>query len=268
MRKLFFAVIIMSLMILTGNSAIAENIDPADDGHQYAWAENAGWLNFEPGQGTGVTVSSDYITGYVWAENIGWINLSPATAGVTNDGNGNLSGWAWGENVGWISFSCENTSSCGTVDYGVSIDSNSLFDGYAWGENVGWINFKLISQPDYIVETSFGTGDTDMDTIPDGTDNCLNICNSAQLDADADGVGDVCDATPGCGGCGQPVCELDCNVDTDNDGIVDSIDNCPLNCNTQQLDADSDGTGDVCDGSPGCGGGSCGGSEPFCETEC
>jgi hypothetical protein len=42
------------------------------------------------------------------------------------------------------------------------------------------------------------------------------------------------------------------------------VDNCPDNCNTQQLDADEDGLGDVCDPDPGCGG--CGGD--FCEEEC
>jgi M6 family metalloprotease-like protein len=42
--------------------------------------------------------------------------------------------------------------------------------------------------------------------------------------------------------------------DTDNDGIPDSSDNCPDNCNRWQLDADNDGIGDVCDITPGCGG--------------
>jgi hypothetical protein len=129
---------------------------------------------------------------------------------VTHNGTGNLSGYAWSENVGWISFSCENTSSCGTVDYGVIIDFDGLFDGYAWGENIGWINFEMISQPDYIVETSYGTGDTDGDSIVDNVDNCPDICNSDQLDADGDKIGDVCDSTPGCDGCGQPACEQSC----------------------------------------------------------
>ena len=85
----------------------------------------------EPGAwgdgGPGVAVGDFELTGYVWAENIGWVSLSCENTsscgtvdyGVTNDGSGNLSGYAWGENVGWISFSCENTGSCSTVEYGV-----------------------------------------------------------------------------------------------------------------------------------------------------
>ena len=52
--------------------------------------------------------------------------------------------------------------------------------------------------------------------------------------------------------------------DTDHDGWGDVCDNCPANCNLQQLDADQDGNGDVCDSSPGCGG--CTGVQ--CEQEC
>ena len=138
--------IIFSLVLLLFCSAVyAENIDPNDDGSQYAYGENVGWLNAEPDGdgGPGVEVSDLELTGYIWGENIGWINLSPANyGGVSNDGVGNLSGYAWGENVGWISFSCENTSSCSTADYGVTIDpATGEFSGFAWGENIGWINF-------------------------------------------------------------------------------------------------------------------------------
>jgi hypothetical protein len=94
-------------------------------------------------------------------------------------------------------------------------------------------------------------------------DNCPDIANPQQLDADNDGIGDPCDPTPGCGGgCGQPVCEG--LADTDGDFTIDSQDNCPTICNVNQLDADGDTIGDVCDPTPGCGGG----GEPACEVAC
>ncbi len=90
--------------------------------------------------------------------------------------------------------------------------------------------------------------DTDGDFVRDAIDNCPAMCNVSQLDADTDGTGDVCDAEPGCGGEGQPVCETSC--DADNDGILNELDNCPVIANPQQLDADDDGIGDVCDTHP------------------
>ena len=85
--------------------------------------------------------------------------------------------------------------------------------------------------------------------------------NFEQTDSDWDGIGDVCDTTSGCGGCGQPACEILCNID--NDAVPSIDDNCPNSCNLNQLDADSDGIGDVCDDTTGCDG--CG---SICEIEC
>ena len=65
-------------------------------------------------------------------------------------------------------------------------------------------------------------------------------------------------------GAGRINAFLAVSPDADNDGIPDAEDNCPANCNSQQLDADGDGIGDVCDTTPGCGG--CSGVE--CEQEC
>ncbi|MCB9666462.1 MAG: hypothetical protein H6732_20295 [Alphaproteobacteria bacterium] len=40
-------------------------------------------------------------------------------------------------------------------------------------------------------------------------------------------------------------------LDTDDDGVADDVDNCPINPNPQQVDNDGDGTGDPCDPTPG-----------------
>jgi len=79
-------------------SAVAEDVDPASDGSQYAWAANLGWLNAEPlgDGGPGLSLSDQ-----------------------------SASGWLWSANSGWISFSCADSSSCGSVEYGVEIDPAS-----------------------------------------------------------------------------------------------------------------------------------------------
>jgi hypothetical protein len=66
--------------------------------------------------------------------------------------------------------------------------------------------FTLFGDP----ATPFKIADIDNDGIVDTQDNCPDKCNVQQLDADADGIGDVCDPTPGCGGCGSPQCETQC----------------------------------------------------------
>jgi hypothetical protein len=133
----------------------------------------------------------------------------------------------------------------------------------ATGFSNPWYGYPavVINPPSTTTTTVLPANDIDSDGVEDAVDNCPNNYNSRQLDADTDGIGDVCDTEPGCGGCGQTACE---NIDEDNDGIINNVDNCPSTCNAQQLDADSDGIGDVCDTSPGCGG--CG--QVACEAVC
>ncbi len=166
-------------LFVAGGIGWAENIDPQDLDEQFVWSENAGWLNAEPlGQGgPGLTATATTVTGYAWMENIGWISFSCENTvscgsvdfGVTNDGHGNLGGYAWGENVGWISLSCDNAGSCATVDYGVSIDgATGRFAGHAWSENVGWIAFDAVLLIHDGVVTAWTAGGCVSDTEPDG----------------------------------------------------------------------------------------------------
>ncbi|EKD50620.1 MAG: hypothetical protein ACD_62C00479G0001 [uncultured bacterium] len=72
--------------------------------------------------------------------------------------------------------------------------------------------------------------DADNDEIKDDADNCPEISNADQADLDADTVGDVCDD------------------DKDDDTILNDVDNCEIVSNEDQTDSDGDGEGDVCDG--------------------
>ena len=94
----------------------ATGIGPAN---KYAWAENAGWLNFNSiHTSASVQVYADHLEGYLWAENIGWIRLGSYSGGGTH--------------------SYGNTTS--PADYGVNRNGSTL-GGYAWSETAGWINF-------------------------------------------------------------------------------------------------------------------------------
>ena len=79
-----------------------------------------------------------------------------------------------------------------------------------------------------VMNPSFTPSDSDDDTIPDLTDNCVSIANTDQKDSDANGRGDACE-------------------DYDRDSIVAAKDNCPNIPNQDQIDTDADEIGDSCD---------------------
>jgi hypothetical protein len=148
----------ITLILVLAAPAFAENIDPDDDGSQYAYAENIGWVNLQPSGagGPGVHVNDFGLTGYLWGENVGWVSLSCANDstcgmvdyGVRNDGSGTLSGFGWSENLGWINFAPETA--------GVQIDaSTGAFSGRAWSENVGWITFASTGANPFRVKTGW-----------------------------------------------------------------------------------------------------------------
>jgi hypothetical protein len=200
-RYIVLLTLSLAFLVLGSVTTFAENINPNNDDSRYAFGENVGWFNFEPGEGPGVTVTATEVTGFAWAENIGWVNLSPTNyGGVTNDGNGTLSGYAWGENVGWINFA--------PAGGGVTIDDDGEFDGWAWGENIGWIHFRNLSIP-YKVQTAW---------VP-GVQECPGDFND-------DGKVDGLDFIIFRNGWGSTDCgtSLDCPADMNGDGKVDGLD--------------------------------------------
>jgi hypothetical protein len=102
------------------------------------------------------------------------------------------------------------------------------------GVNQGSGNPGLISNVDAFTfdEITYDfelVGDADGDGSKDDVDNCVDVANADQADADGDGVGDACEP------------------DTDGDGVIDDTDNCVENANGDQADGDGDGIGDACD---------------------
>jgi len=74
-------------------------------------------------------------------------------------------------------------------------------------------------------------------------------------DFDSDGVPDSIDNCPLTANADQLDTDMDstgdaCDADDDNDTIIDGSDNCPLTPNADQLDTDFDGIGDACDAFP------------------
>ena len=67
MKKMCTILLIISVMIGIGVvTARAENIDADNDDSQYAYGENVGCLNFEPGGngGSGAEVADSNVTGH------------------------------------------------------------------------------------------------------------------------------------------------------------------------------------------------------------
>lgn len=91
---------------------------------------------------------------------------------------------------------------------------------------------------------------------PDKTEPGLCGCGVPDTDSDGDGVLDCVDNCPAIANAGQAdtdgdgigdACEEVEEADADDDGVADDVDNCPEIANLDQMDTDEDNVGDVCD---------------------
>jgi len=80
--------------------------------------------------------------------------------------------------------------------------------------------------------------DADSDGVGNVCDNCA-FANPEQEDADSDEVGNTCDNCPAVSNAGQE--------DADLDSVGNACDNCPAVANADQADTDGDGVGDACE---------------------
>ena len=93
-------------------------------------------------------------------------------------------------------------------------------------------NYVIVATSAFFGVTGGYTLAASFDSYPvKSVDNCPNLVNPDQADADDDGAGDACE-------------------DDDNDGVLDVTDNCPTVANPGQSDADLDGLGNACDQFP------------------
>jgi hypothetical protein len=110
-----------------------------------------------------------------------------------------------------------------------------------------------------ILDASLGSTDFDCDGVKNNDDNCVLVYNPNQKDTDRDDIGDACDTKPRVkvkandldATSAQRAAKIDSRCDTDEDGIFDRKDNCPLVCNPNQRDKDKDKIGDACEAQTG-----------------
>ena len=106
------------------------------------------------------------------------------------------------------------------------------FAGVIVGAGAAASGLRVLHAEPAAVNAVWLVADRDGDLVADDRDNCPDDANADQLDADDNGVGDVCEV------------EIE---DMDEDGLADEDDNCPMIPNADQSDVDDDGIGDVCD---------------------
>ena len=197
----------LCLLLATVFPAAAQSTISTTD--KYAYAANAGWIDFRTSAADGVRVADTFLFGFAYAANFGYIHFgttSPAVGpanghtyanssatdyGVNLSPIGLLTGYAYAPNVGYIQF--EQTLGQPKLNF-----LTGVFTGHAYSANVGWI--ALATPLSALATTTISRPDTDADGIPDDWEylyfNNLTTA-TATSDKDHDGASDLAEYNAG-----------------------------------------------------------------------
>jgi len=196
LSKLWMLALVVSAMGMDLTEA-SSTISSSD---RFAYAANAGWIDFRTDADSGVRVDETFLSGYAYAANFGWIHLgdgspenghsysnnSSTDYGVNLAVDGKLSGYAYSASIGWITF--EQQWGQPVMNY-----STGRFSGHAYAANAGWIALDTPSS-DLAAASIAAPTDSDGDGISDAWERLqfgnLTSAHSA-TDADRDGATDL-----------------------------------------------------------------------------
>jgi cysteine-rich repeat protein len=169
----------------------------------------------------------------------------PALAELTDD---YLSNWGCSTHEGFVSW---------PDSFLVLAISEDVPSPYVAGDGTTGAPYILARGED-VVPAACGDGNIDPgEQCDDGNttsgDGCSAQCKiETDLDSDDDGIFDSADNCPTVANADQADADEDgqgdaCDADDDNDGVPDETDNCVRIYNPDQADADGDGVGNACD---------------------
>jgi hypothetical protein len=245
-------------MALTSGSSVTGPWDPA----------SGGMANEPDGVGTIMIVVGQIGGGGASPDGDGDIIVARVTLECTAPGDANIRLWTipgfgtWGppgNGYDDIAINAATPNPTLVVHQGCAVDADCDDGDYCNGVETCDVDLTDICISGTPIDCDDGVGCTD-DSCDEVNDVCLNNPNNALCPDD--GVfcnGDeYCDTINNCSSYGDPcpavtVCNEttdSCDIDTDEDGITDSQDNCPTDFNPSQNNNDTDEFGDVCDNCP------------------
>lgn len=150
-----------------------------------------------------------------------------------------------------------NSSTANSV-YPLNIDfyANSACDPSGNGEGEVYLGSTSVAAPGSFTfnytPVAGKSQITSTATDANGNTSEFSPCAAEVMDSDGDGIPNSMDNCPQTPNPDQLDTDNDnignsCDADDDNDGVLDANDNCPLTFNPDQADFDGDGIGDTCD---------------------